>query len=143
MKHQKSMTDAVEQALNSAQGVFSANPAFLAPQTKQFLHVQEQMFSEIEKYSESWFQRRQVGVRHLLETGRRIAADGPANPAAALKELADWQTGAMRRLGEDAQDCNAMMSRCASSIVSHEVEAIEETTDTMRKATASSNAVAV
>lgn len=143
MANQKTTTDMQENALNAAQVLFTANPVFLAPQTKQVLQMQEQFFAELEKFSTNWFQRRQEAVRLMIESGRRIASEGQNDPAGAMKELAEWQTGAMQRLAEDAGECGELFKQCAGAVVSHEVEAVEETAEVLRKVGSSSHAVAV
>lgn len=143
MQNQKFKTDAIESALNAAQGVFSANPAFRAPQADHAWQMQEQILAEFEKFSEGWFQRRQDAVRDLIESGRRVASKGRIDPAVAMTALAEWQGGAMRRLAEDAKACNAMLSRCGGAIIAPDGAAAERSTDIPRKATASSPATLV
>ena len=127
MANRENTTSEIENALNAAQAVFTANPAFVAPQTKQFFEAQEQFFAGMEKFSSAWFHRRQEATKSLIEVGRRLSAQGRTDPASAMKEIITWQTGAMARLGEDAKDCTEMMRRCATSAAQTPVEAAVET----------------
>ena len=129
-------TDAQENALNAAQVLFTANPLFLAPQTKHFLQAQQRFFDEAEKFSAAWFQRRQDAMRSMIDLGRRIASHGRGDPASAMSEIAEWQTHSMERLAEDAKDCTEMLSRCVGSVAEDEAEAVEDVSDTVKRATA-------
>ncbi|MGB4828472.1 MAG: hypothetical protein WBP18_14600 [Paracoccaceae bacterium] len=143
MASRENTSDAKENALNAAQVEFTANPLFLAPQTKYFLQAQERIFDEVEKFSAVWFRRRQEATQSMIDMGRRIVSQGRVDPASAMKEIADWQTHSMQRLAEDAKGCSEMMAKCAGALASNEVKAIEETTETLRKATSSSKSEAV
>ncbi|WP_415234178.1 hypothetical protein [Pseudorhodobacter sp.] len=126
MANRANTTAEIENALNAAQAVFTANPTFMAPQTKQFLEAQEQFFAGIEKFSSAWFHRRQEATKSLIEVGRRLSAEGRPDPASAMKEIITWQTGAMARLIEDAKDCTEMMRRCAPGAVQTAAETAAE-----------------
>jgi hypothetical protein len=139
MTNQQTKTDATENALNAAQVLFTANPLFLAPQTKQTLQKQEQMFAAFEKFSSNWFKRRQEAVHLMIEAGRRIVSEGRADPTDMMKEVAEWHTGAIRRLAEDGTEAGTMLTQCARAVGSHEAEAINENADTLRKMPVASN----
>lgn len=126
-----------ERALDAAQVLFTANPVFLAPQTKHFFQAQQRFFHEVERFSSAWLQRRQDATRSIIDVGKRIASSGGCDPARAFTEIADWQTHFMDRLAEDAKDCVDILNRCASALVENEAEAVEEVSETATQATKS------
>lgn len=143
MTNRENITPSEVDALNAAQVEFSANPRFLAPQAQHFMLAQQRILSQMEKFSSEWFKRRQEATESMIETGKRILSEGRADPAGAIKEIADWQAHSMERLAEDAKACTEMMTICAGALVSNEVDAIEETAEAARKATKASKATPV
>lgn len=132
-------TPAMEKALNAAQGMFTANPRFLAPQAKHILQAQERFFDEAEKFSSAWFQRRQQATQSMIDAGRQIASEGQADPASAMKAIIGWQTHSMARMKEDVASYAEMLRRCAGMEVKEEAETAEDPSKTMKRATATSN----
>ncbi len=116
MSDQENATNKNESALNRAQVLFSANPLFLNPQTKNYLQAQETLFDEVEKFANAWFQRRQDATMSMINAGRRIASEGKGDLAGAAKEIAGWQAAAMQQMAEDAKECAEMMRRCAGAL---------------------------
>lgn len=119
-----------ERALNAAQVLFTANPVFLAPQTKHFLQAQQRFFDEVERFSSAWLQRREDATRSMIDVGKRIASSGRSDPARTFTEIADWQAHSMDCLAEDAKDCVDILNRCASALVDNEAEAVEKVSET-------------
>lgn len=114
-------TPAMEDALNAAQVLFTANPLFLAPQTTHFWRAQDRILNEIERFSSAWFKRRQDATQSMIDAGRRLSSEGQADPADVIKEIIDWQIHSMERLAEDARDCTEMFSRCTGAFVGNGV----------------------
>lgn len=133
-RDKENTTPEIEDSLNAAQVLFTANPAFLAPEALRYWQMQDCITEEIGKFSSAWIQRRHDATRAMIETGRRIATEGSSDPAGALQAVADWQTHAMQRIAEDAKDCTEMMTRCADALVRTEARTIRETADTLQKA---------
>lgn len=123
----------MENALNAAQVLFTANPLFLAPQTEYLWGAQARILDEVERFSSAWFRRRHEAAQSLIEASRRIVAEGRADPASAMKEIADWQHGSMERLREDAQEYSRMLGNCATAFSGNDVEAAEETGETAKR----------
>ncbi|WP_126623186.1 hypothetical protein [Oceaniglobus ichthyenteri] len=130
-----------EDALNAAQGVFTANPLFIAPQVKHMMQAQEKVLDEFEKFSSAWFQRREEATRSMIEAGRRICADN--DPAQAMKEITQWQAKSMERLAEDAKCCAEMWTQCTGTVVSNEIGAAEDTMEYTKQSTKPSKATPV
>ena len=124
-------------SMRAAQIVFAANPMF-GPQTRHFWNAQDRILEEAEKFSSAWFKRRHEATKAAVEASSKFASDGMRDPGSAMKAIANWQTHSMERLAEDAKDCAEMMTRCASVVVSNEVEAMEETAENTRRATKAS-----
>lgn len=120
------MSPEVENALNAAQVLFSANPAFLAPHAKRFWQAQERGFDAIETFTSAWFRRRQEAALSLIDTGRRIASEGQGNPGSALQEIVAWQTDSLRRLSEDAQESTELVRLCAGAFFNGGAVPLEE-----------------
>lgn len=123
MASREKRTPAMEEALNAAQVLFTANPLFLAPQTTQFWHAQDRILDEIERFSSGWFKRRQDATQSMIDAGRRLASEGQADPADVIREIIDWQVHSMERLAEDARDCTEMFSRCTGAFTGNEAAA--------------------
>ncbi len=143
MANRENMKPSEVDAPNAAQVEFSANPRFLAPQTKHFLQAQERILGEMEKFSSNWFQRRQEATRSMIEAGRKILSEGQTDPAGAIKKITEWQTHSMERLAEDAKACTEMMTNCTGAFVQNEVEAIEETAEVTQKSAKTSKSTPV
>lgn len=122
MASHENTSAAIENALNAAQVLFTANPLFLPPQAKATLQAQERIFNELEKFSSSWFQRRQEAAQSLIDTGRRIASESAGNPAKTFKELTEWQTRYIQNFALDAKDCTEMLTRCARAFSTSEAD---------------------
>ncbi|WP_113912422.1 hypothetical protein [Roseovarius dicentrarchi] len=134
MSRHENTTDAQEKALNASQVLFTANPLFLTPQSKHMFEAQERIWDQIETFSTAWFRRRQDATQALIDAGRRIAAEGGNDPAGAIKEVSDFQAGAMKRLTEDAQQCAELVRNCADALVRNEMEALQETAANTKRA---------
>ncbi len=135
MARHENTTSKIEDALNASQVLFTANPLFLEPQTKNLFEAQERILNQVEAFSKAWFQRRQDGTQAMIDAGRRIASEGGNDPAVIMKEVTEFQSGAMERLSTDAKECTEMLSQCAVALAVNEAEAIEETADKTKKAT--------
>lgn len=138
MTNREKITPEQDDALNKAQVQFLANPLLLAPQTAHLAAARARVFEEVEKFSTGWLERRQEATRAMIETAGRVWTEGATNPARAMQEVADWQAGAMERMAKDAKDCTEMMIQCGTALVTHEIEAAEETAEISRKATKTS-----
>ncbi len=125
----KATANSAEDALNAAQGMFSANPVFQPP-AMHFLMaqgpIQDGMREEAEKFSAAWFKRREDASRALMDAAVKMSTDGLKNPVTAMKIFTDWQAGAMERIAEDAKDCTQMVTRCAENLVKQEIDAVDE-----------------
>lgn len=124
-------------SMKTAQTALAANPMF-GPQARHFWQAQDRMLEEVEKFSSAWFKRRHEATRTAIEASAKLIDSGMRDPGEAMKAIAAWQTHSMERLAEDAKDCAETMTRCASLVVSNEVEAMEETAENSRRATKTS-----
>lgn len=124
MGSHENTTSAIEDGLNASQVLFTANPLFLTPQSKQIFQVQERIWDELENFSTAWFQRRQDATQAIINAGRRIASEGRSDPSSMMKEMSDLQANAMQRLTEDARECAEMLNRCRESMTQKKAEAI-------------------
>lgn len=138
MAIRENTTPAMEKALNAAQGMFTANPRFLAPQVKHTLQAQERFFDETEKFAAAWFRRRQDATQTLIDAGRRVVAAGHDAPSTALSEITTWQAQSMQRMRQDVQDYAEMLRRCAGVVVKEEAETVQELSKVVKQATATS-----
>lgn len=138
MASHENTSAAIESALNAAQVLFSADPAFLTPQTKQVLEAQQRFFDELEKFTSAWFQRRQDATHSLIDIGRRIVAEGKSDPASAIKEFADWQSLSLERLTQDARECSEMLSKCIRPFSAPAAKVTQGTLDSTKKAAGAS-----
>lgn len=135
MASHENTTPADDSATNAAQVEFSLNPRFYPTEFAHFWRAQERILDEVERFSSSWFRRRQEAAQSMIDAGRQIISEGGADPASVAKQIADWQLRSMERLSEDATDCTEMLSGCADALVSNEAEAMEETAETVKRAT--------
>ncbi len=126
--------DAIENALNAAQVVFSLNPA-MAPQTKHFQATQNQFLKETEKFYAAWLKRRDTATRAAFDTANQFAKAGMKNPADAMSVLLGWQTHAMERLVDDARDYADLMTSCVNCAINNEIEVAQETAENYKRAT--------
>lgn len=126
--------ESMQDMAKSTPSVLAALPA-LGPQSTHFWQAQDTFLKEFETFTLAWFKRRHEGTQTALDTSKQMAEDTMGNPAAAMGILADWQTHSMERLAEDAKDYMAMMTACAASATSNEVEAVEESVETTKRAT--------
>lgn len=101
------------------------NP-MLGPQMAHFWEAQEEILNETENFARHWFERRHTATRTALETARNVAQNGPADPAASVQAISEWQTRSMERVAEDFKDWFEMCSNCASHLAREEMEAGEE-----------------
>lgn len=138
MATRENTTSEHQQALNASQVLFTANPAFLAPQAKHALQTQERFFDEAEKFAAAWFERRREATQSLIDAARRIASAGQGDPSNALTEIIEWRTKSMERLAEDMKDYTTMLGRCAGTVVKEEAVVVEELSETMTRATTTS-----
>lgn len=130
-------TSGMQGMIKSAQTMFAAAP-MTGAQSTHFWQAQEQFLEKFEDFSTAWFKRRHDGTRAALEASRQLADGAMQNPRAAMGILTDWQAHSMERLAEDAKDCTEMLTHCAGAFVTNEVEAIEETVQTAKRAVKSS-----
>ncbi|MCK8465532.1 hypothetical protein MUY35_16855 [Aliiroseovarius sp. S1339] len=135
MADHMNMTPSEMDALNAAQVEFSLNPRFLSPLTKQFLQAPQRISHEVGKFSSAWLERRQEATQAMIEAGKRLSADGGADPVNAMKEIVDWQTHSMERMAEDVKDCTEMMAQCASTLFSYEIEPIGDNVENTKMVT--------
>jgi len=126
----------------AAQTIFGRNLVF-GPQSKHLWQAQDQILDEVQKFSTAWFKRRHEATRSTLGIVSSITTGEFSQPAIAMKAMTDWQTHILERLAEDAKDCSELMTRCAESLVSHEIEAVEEIADTAKKVTSGRHALPV
>lgn len=56
-----------------------------------------------------------------------------ANPAAAMRSMADWQQASVQRLAADLQQWVELCARCTGRMTDAEVEAREEGAEEVRK----------
>lgn len=118
--------------IKSVTAMFATNPA-LGPQAQNFWQAQDRMLAEAEKLSSAWFKRRHEATQSAMHASQEIATDGMADPAAAMKVMADWQAHSMERVAEDAKDCMELMTRCASAAATNEAEAMDEAATAAKK----------
>ncbi len=135
MASHENTTSAIDNALNASQVLFSANPLFMNPQNKHMFQAQERIWDQIETFSTAWFRRRQDATQALIDAGRRIASEGGNDPAAMIKEVTEFQAGAMERLKVDAKECTDLLTQCAGSLARNEMEALQETAANTQRAT--------
>lgn len=129
----KTMEDMQDMA-KSAQSVFAFLPAAGVPGT-HFWQAQDTYLRELEKFSESWFRRRHEATSTAMQASKLLAAEALGNPTVAMGILTEWQSQAMERLAEDTKDYMQMMAGCAAATVTNEVEAVEESVATAKRAT--------
>ena len=135
-------TDAIENAVNAAQVIFSLNPAY-TPQATHLRQAQERFLKEAEKFSSAWFKRRQQAIQSALDLTGSIANGGLKDPSVAIKAMTEWQTGCMERLADDAKDCTEMMTLCIGNLVENEIEAVKETAEITKRAATEKHATPV
>lgn len=118
-----------EDALNAAQGVFTANPVYqpapfhvLAAQDR----LQDAVRSETEAFSAAWFKRREAAVHAATQAMTQIPLEAMHNPAGVMKIMTDWQSGAVARMTEDAQDIMQLMTQYGKKVAKSEIETAEE-----------------
>ena len=131
----KTLTSMQEMA-KSTPSVLAALPAF-SFQGAHFWQTQNTFLKEFETFSTAWFKRRYEGTQTALDASKQLAEDTMGNPATAMGILADWQSHSMERLAEDAKDYMAMMTACAALTTANEVEAVEESGESAKRATKS------
>ncbi|MCX7568234.1 hypothetical protein OS189_17975 [Sulfitobacter sp. F26169L] len=103
-----------------------AGQLMFGPYSRHFWNAQGQLIAEAGKFSAEWFKRRQTAAFSLLDTAAQISTLSLDNPPAAIRAMVDWQRGAMERVSEDATDCSRMISECNKSMISTEMEVVEE-----------------
>ncbi len=135
MTNHENTTPQIEDALNASQVLFTANPLFMAPHSKHFFEAQERILNQVEAFSKAWFQRRQDGTQAMIDAGRRIASEANNDPSRIMKEITEFQSGAMERLTADAKDCSEMISQCANTLAASEIETIKDAAGKTTKAT--------
>lgn len=118
----------------SAQSIFATLPESEA-QATHFWRAQDTFLKEFEKFSAAWFKRRHEGTQLAMEVSKQLVERAAVNPTEAASILADWQSHSMERLAEDAKNYMEMVSGCAAAAVANEVEAVEETVETTKRAT--------
>jgi hypothetical protein len=132
----------MQEIAKSANSALTALPTGGA-QSTHFWKAQDTFLTEFEAFSSAWFKRRHTATRTAIETSKRLAEEAVANPTAAMSILSDWQKHSMERLAEDTKDCMEMMTRCASAAVTNEVEAVEETVESAKRATKAAKSMPV
>lgn len=109
--------------------------AMFGPQSRHVQQAQEDLMTEAGSFWTAWLQRRQDAMQQGIEAASLIAQLGTRDPAGALKVMTDWQISEMARLGLDASDTTAMMTRCVGDMMTREVEAAEELAEATKAAT--------
>lgn len=125
-------TDQIETALNRAQVLFSLNPAY-APTATHLWKAQERVMKEVEAFSSAWFRRRHEATQSALDVAAKLASGGAKDPATSMKAITNWQARSMERMAEDARDYTEMMTRCVGSLVTNEIESVEETAENTKR----------
>ena len=92
---------------------------------EQFWKAQDAILEETEAFSKAWFERRHEATRQAVEAVRKLNGEGGggADPTAAMRAMAEWQQGSLRRMAQDMQEWVELCSRCAARVTDAEVEA--------------------
>lgn len=130
MEHFKPTMTTAANFINQAALGSAMTPVF-GPQARHFWEAQESILSEADTFSRHWFERRHTAATTALEAAKTITQNGAADPGAAMKTIADWQTHSAQRIAEDFQDWMALFSRCATHMANYETKSVE---DVMEKA---------
>lgn len=103
-------------------------------QSAHFWQAQDTFLKEFEKFSAAWFKRRHEGTQTAMNAGKQLFEHALGDQAAAMRVFAEWQAHSMERLAEDAKDYMTMMASCTAAAVANEVEAVEESVATAKRA---------
>lgn len=115
---------AIPDFVEQARAMLVINP-LIAPQMEQFWKAQDQILEESEAFSRAWFERRHEATKTALEAVDKMEGTG-ADPAAAMRSMADWQQASVQRLAADLQQWVELCARCTRRMTDAEVEATEE-----------------
>ncbi|AXI49169.1 hypothetical protein C1J03_23975 (plasmid) [Sulfitobacter sp. SK012] len=126
-------TDALQTMMKSAQAALATGPV-MATQTTHYWQAQDRFLTEFEKFSTDWFKRHHAATQAARDASKEMTEEVTKDPAAAIKVMTQWQTHAMKRLTEEAQACTEMMTNCIGALVQNEVEAVEESIETTKRA---------
>ena len=136
MLNLKKSLDDMQSIAKSTQSFAAAIPA-AGSQSAHFWKAQDTVLKECEAFSEAWFKRRHEATQSALDASKKLAERSMGDPMAAMSILAEWQSHSMERLAADARDYLAMMTGCAAAVISNEVESMDETVASAKRATKS------
>lgn len=125
----------LEGLIRQARGLLAVSP-MMAPQQEQFWKAQGRILEEAETFSKAWFERRHEATQSALDALRKMNGNG-ADPAAAMRAVADWQQGSFKRMADDMQQWVALCATCAGRMAEAEVEAGKEGAEEVVKRTKS------
>lgn len=90
MARSEPAANAIEEISRQARAILAANP-LIGPQVRQFRDAQDRILNEAEAFTRHWLERRHEAAKTAIEATKRLTATGPADPATAVKALAEWQ----------------------------------------------------
>ncbi|KPQ16164.1 MAG: hypothetical protein HLUCCO18_09430 [Rhodobacteraceae bacterium HLUCCO18] len=133
-----------EDLMERTRGLFAAAP-LNEPQMEQFWKAQDAILEETEAFSKAWFERRHEATRQAVEAVHKLNGEGGggADPTAAMRAMAEWQQGSLRRMAQDMQEWVELCSRCAARVTDAEVEAGKKGAEKLAKSAKSKHATPV
>ena len=121
---QTGITDLVRQT----QALFTPNGA-TAPPFEQIMKVQEGMLKQAEAFNRHWIERRQEAVDTALKAMTEMQSADKADPAAAMRAIADWQRGSVERLTADLQEWTALCMQATQLATAQDDAASSDSND--------------
>jgi hypothetical protein len=105
-------TNAAQDMFRRAQAILGVSPAMLP--VERYWRAHDGVLSEVESFARDWFDRRHEAARAALSAAGRIRTEGHANdPEAAMRAIAEWQSGEAARLARDIDSWRRLCARCA------------------------------
>ena len=127
MAEQKEQTD-INDLARQTQSLFDLTGAAL-PRFEQLLEVQESMFKNAETFARHWLERRREAADTAVEAMREMSAADKADPADAMRAIADWQRGSFKRLNADMQEWMTLCMQVTHLATTAQGEAAQAGTD--------------
>ncbi|THH36893.1 hypothetical protein E4Z66_08095 [Aliishimia ponticola] len=134
MSYVSKIIEEMQEVVKSGQSVAAILPAAEA-QSTHFWTTQDTFLNELEKFSSAWFKRRHEATKHAMEASKELTEKAFGNPAEAMTILSKWQSDMMEKLAEDAKDYMELVTSSTAAAVSNEVEAVQESAETVKRVT--------
>ena len=120
MTKEKTQTD-ITDLVHQTQNLFKLNGA-AQPQFEQFWKMQDAMLKEAEAFTRHWFERRHEASESAVEALHEMNSAASAEPAAAMRAIADWQRGSLERVNADLQEWIALCTHVSQLAATPESE---------------------